>query len=74
MPTIASRVLTERLAASKHRQIDHAEGVTEALISSLSSDEQGVTRGFPVQVDGDYIGEFTELKAGIEPRALTVVA
>ncbi len=74
MPTIASRVLTERLAASKHRQIDHAEGVTEALISSISTDPDGVTRAFPVQVDGDYIGEHTELKAGIEPRALTVVS
>ena len=74
MPTIASRVLTERLAASKHRQIDHAEGVTEALVSSISTDEQGVTRAFPVQVDGDYIGEHTELQVGVEPRALTVVA
>jgi diacylglycerol kinase family enzyme len=33
-----------------------------------------VTRPFPVQVDGDYIGERTELGLRIEPGALTVVA
>ena len=74
MPTIAGRVFSERFRPAEHRQIDHAEGITEALISSASTDEQGVARGFPVQVDGDYIGEYNELKAGIEPRALTVVA
>jgi len=74
MPTIAGRVLSERLTASAHRQIDHAEGVTEALVSSISKDDGGSPRRFPVQVDGDYIGEFAELQAGIEPRSLTVVS
>jgi diacylglycerol kinase family enzyme len=74
LPTIASRVLSERIRASAHRQIDHSEGVTEALVQSISTDEAGTQRRFPVQVDGDYIGDFAELKAGIEPRALTIVA
>ncbi|MGZ8672208.1 MAG: diacylglycerol/lipid kinase family protein [Solirubrobacterales bacterium] len=74
MPTVAGRVFSERHRPFAHRQIDHAEGVREALISSISKDPDGVTRRFPVQVDGDYIGEFTELKVGIEPGALTIVS
>src|SRR5206468_1445290 len=31
-------------------------------------------RAFPVQLDGDYIGEHSEVDIGIEPAALTVVA
>jgi diacylglycerol kinase family enzyme len=76
MPTIAGRVLGtgERSRPASHRQIDHAENVTEALISSTSQDESGTARRFPVQVDGDYIGDFAELEATVEPRALTIVA
>jgi diacylglycerol kinase family enzyme len=76
MPTIAGRVLGsgDRSRPAAHRQIDHAESVTEALISSTSKDESGTTRRFPVQVDGDYIGDFAELEASVEPRALTIVA
>ena len=76
MPTIASRVLGtgERTRPAQHRQIDHAEGVTEALVQSISEDESGTLRPFPVQVDGDYIGDFTELDVSVEPRALTIVA
>ncbi len=76
MASIAHRVLGEgeRSRPSAHRQIDHAEGVTEALFQSISQDADGTARRFPVQVDGDYIGEFSELKASVEPRALTIVA
>jgi diacylglycerol kinase family enzyme len=74
VPTFAARVFGERIRPSGHRQIDHAEGVTEALVSSISQDGGGGLRRFPVQVDGDYIGDFAEVKLGIEPRALTVVA
>jgi diacylglycerol kinase family enzyme len=74
LPTIAARVLNDRLSAPAHRQIDHAEGITEGLVQSVSKDENGTIRRFPVQVDGDYIGDFAELRVGIEPRALTVVS
>jgi diacylglycerol kinase family enzyme len=76
MPTIASRVLGtgKRTRPAQHRQIDHAEGVTEALVQSISEDESGTLRRFPVQVDGDYIGDFAELDVSVEPRALTIVA
>ena len=76
MPTVAGRVLGtgERTRPASHRQIDHAEGVTEALVHSIELDADGAPRRFPVQVDGDYIGDFAELRASIDPRALTIVA
>ncbi len=74
VPTIAARVLSERLRTPAHRQIDHFAGITEARLESLSLDAGGGPRRFPVEVDGDYIGDNTEVDIGIEPGALTVVA
>ena len=74
MGPIIARVLVERLRASRHRQIDHFDGITEAHVSSVSPDAEGVPRPFPIQVDGDFIGAHAELELGIEPGALTVVA
>jgi diacylglycerol kinase family enzyme len=74
MLPIAARVLSNSLHVSKHRQIDEFDDVTEAMVRSISMDEDGQPRPFPVQVDGDYIGEHTELRFGVDPGALTVVA
>jgi diacylglycerol kinase family enzyme len=74
MPTIASRVLLDQLDATEHRQIAHFEEVTAARLESVSRDAEGKIRGFPLQVDGDYIGDQTELDLGIDPGALTIVA
>jgi diacylglycerol kinase family enzyme len=74
VPTIALRVLTKSLRSSGHRQIDHYDGVTEGRIESVSRDPAGRLRAFPVQVDGDYIGDHHELEIGIAPGALTVIA
>jgi diacylglycerol kinase family enzyme len=74
VPTIAARVLASRTSAADHRQIDHFAGVTEARLESVSRDADGAYRPFPVQVDGDYIGDHGELELGIRPGALTVVA
>ncbi len=74
MTPIVARVLTERLRASRHRQIDHFDDVTEARVSSISTDVEGVARPFPIQVDGDFIGAQAELELAIDPGALTVVA
>lgn len=74
MPLIAARVLSERLEATRSRQIDHIGGFTEATVSSISAGPDGALRRFPVQVDGDYIGDHTELELTVEPGALTVVA
>src|SRR3954453_21071553 len=74
MLPIATRVLSERLHASRNRQIDEFDDVTHATVRSISRDEDGQPRPFPVQVDGDYIGEHTELAFGVDPGALTIVA
>ncbi len=74
MPTIAARVLHDRFKTPDHRQIDHFEGLTKARLSSISEDERGQARAFPVQVDGDYLGDFADLDLGIEPGALSLVA
>jgi diacylglycerol kinase family enzyme len=74
VPTIAARVLSERLRIANHRQIDHFAGITEGRIASLSLHREGRPRPFPVQVDGDYIGDHLEVELGIDPGALTVIA
>jgi diacylglycerol kinase family enzyme len=74
VPTIAARVLATGLRTPGHGQIDHYDGVVEGRIESLSHDADGRIRPFPVQVDGDYIGDHGELELGIRPAALTVVA
>jgi len=74
MLPIAARVLSRSLHVSKHRQIDEFDDVTGAFVRSISMDEDGQPRPFPVQVDGDYIGEHTELRFSVDPGALTVVA
>jgi diacylglycerol kinase family enzyme len=74
MLPIASRVLSKKLHVVRHRQIDEFDDVANASVRSISTDEDGLPRPFPVQVDGDYIGEYTELDFSVEPDALTVVA
>jgi diacylglycerol kinase family enzyme len=74
MPTLIARLFSERRPAARHRQIEHFDDVSAARIASASQTKDGDPRPFPVQVDGDYIGEKTQLQLGVEPGALTVVA
>jgi diacylglycerol kinase family enzyme len=75
MPSLMARLLSgERLPASAHRQIVHLDDVTEATVASISEDRQGAVRPFPVQVDGDYIGERERVEISVVPQALTVIA
>lgn len=74
MPTLMRRLLSEHRAGAGHRQIAHFEDVLEATVASVSETKDGTHRPFPVQVDGDYIGERTELELKLDPGALTVVA
>lgn len=74
VPTIMARALNGRMRITGHRQIHHFEDVTEARLESVSPGPDGGRRAFPVELDGDYVGEHTGLELGIEPRALTVVA
>jgi len=74
VPTVAARMLAGGLRLADHRHIDQFTGFTEARLESVSLDREERIRGFPVQVDGDYIGDHGELDLGIAPGALTVVA
>jgi diacylglycerol kinase family enzyme len=74
MPTLISRLFSETKPAARHRQVEHFEDVAEATVSSVSEDKDGALRPFPLQVDGDYIGERTRVELRADPGALTIVA
>jgi len=74
MPTLIPRLFSEAKPAARHRQIEHFEDIREATVESVSETKDGILRPFPVQVDGDYIGERTKLALSVAPGALTVIA
>jgi diacylglycerol kinase family enzyme len=74
MPILIARLFSESKPAARHRQIEQLGGVTEATVTSISEARDGIARPFPIQVDGDYIGEKTEVTLRAEPAALTVVS
>lgn len=74
MPTLIPRLFGEKRPAARHRQIEHFEGVRAASVTSVSQTKEGNPRPFPVQVDGDYIGERTHMDLSVEPGALSVIA
>jgi len=74
MPTLISRLFSERRPAARHRQVEHFDDVVAASVASISETKDAITRPFPVQVDGEYIGERTRLQLSVEPGALTVVS
>jgi diacylglycerol kinase family enzyme len=74
MPTLIPRLFSERRPAAHHRQIAHFPGVTGAAVASISDSKEGSPRPFPIQVDGDYIGERTNVTLRACPGALSVVA
>jgi diacylglycerol kinase family enzyme len=74
MPALITRLFSERWPAARHRQVAHFSGVHAASIESISTAKDGSLRPFPLEVDGDYIGERTRVELHAEPGALTIVA
>ncbi|MGE5408920.1 MAG: diacylglycerol/lipid kinase family protein [Syntrophothermus sp.] len=74
MPSLVSRLLSDRRSVVDHRQVAHFDDVTTATVTSVSEDEEGAPRRFPVQVDGDYIGDHTRVTLTSAPAALTIVS
>ncbi len=69
LPTVAWRAFSGHAeTVARHRQIDGFPGVDDAVVESL---EGGLV---PLQVDGDFIGEFEEVRYGVAPSALSVVS
>jgi diacylglycerol kinase family enzyme len=74
MPTLIPRLLSGKRTAAGHKQVIHFDDVASATVSSISDDKAGAPKPFPVQVDGDYIGDRTRVTLAAEPGALTIVA
>jgi diacylglycerol kinase family enzyme len=74
MPTLITRLFSGNLSAANHRQIEHFDDLHEARISSVSTGSDREPRPFPLQVDGDYIGDVSRAELRVEPGALTVIA
>ena len=68
MPTVISRALSQRLKIERHRQVDSFQHVDGLRVVSLDE------RSIPVQVDGDYVGEYPEVTFAVHPGALSVVS
>ncbi len=68
VPTLAVRLLSSGLRVTGHRQVHGFGGVPSLRVRSLDE------RPFPVQVDGDYIGDRDTVEFAVMPRGLTVLA
>jgi len=68
MPSIAWRAFSRRARIARHRHVSSLPELTELTVRSADG------RSLPLQVDGDYIGEVSEARYSILPRALNVVA
>jgi diacylglycerol kinase family enzyme len=68
MPSIGWRAFSKRARVARHRQVRGFAGAKELAVRSADG------KPLPLQVDGDYLGEVTEARYSILPRALNVVA
>ena len=69
LPTMLPRVFSGRPdKVASHRHVAAFRDAAGAVVSTLDG------RPFPVQVDGDFIGEFESVRYAVAPRALTVVS
>jgi diacylglycerol kinase family enzyme len=69
LPTLIPRVLSGRArTVLRHSRVESIPRVQRARVDTTDG------RPFPVQVDGDYIGEFDQVEYGVSPRALVAVS
>jgi len=68
MTGIAWRAFSPRARVGAHRQVTGLANLREMVVRS--ADE----RPLPLEVDGDYLGEVTEARYSIMPRALNVIS
>ncbi|MGN6587566.1 MAG: diacylglycerol/lipid kinase family protein [Solirubrobacterales bacterium] len=74
MPTLINRLFSETKPAARHKQVAHFNDVTHAVVETVSQNKDGTVRPFPLQVDGDYIGERDRIELRVAPGAMTVIA
>jgi diacylglycerol kinase family enzyme len=68
MPSLAWRALSRNAHLINHRQVTGLGRFTELTVRSADR------RPLPLQADGDYLGEVSEVRYSLLPRALNVVA
>ncbi len=69
VPTILARVFAGGPdSVSRHSQVEPLRGLRELQIASADG------RPFPMQLDGDHVGEFMEMDFAVRPLALAVVS
>jgi diacylglycerol kinase family enzyme len=69
IPTVIARVFSNSAErVQRHRQIEGIGPLDAARVVSVDD------RPFPVQVDGDFIGEFDEVEYRVAPKVLSVVS
>jgi diacylglycerol kinase family enzyme len=69
LATLVPRLLSARArSVMRHRQIEPLVELQHARVEAIDD------RPFPVQVDGDYIGEFSEVEFGVKPGGLLAVS
>ena len=66
------RLFREGHSLAEHRRARSFPRISEARVASL--DRDGEPMPFPLEVDGDYLGQYTEAVYGIAPGALRVVS
>ena len=74
MPTLINRLFSESRPAARHKQVVHFDDVDHAVVETVSKAKDGSPRPFPLQVDGDYIGERERVELKAAPGALTIVS
>jgi diacylglycerol kinase family enzyme len=69
LPTLVPRLLSGRASTVvRHRQVTGMPGIREARVETTDG------RPLPLQVDGDYIGDFESVEYRAVPRGLRAVA
>jgi diacylglycerol kinase family enzyme len=69
MPTLIPRIFSTRPGAvAGHRQVESFSGLDRVRIESASESS------FPLEVDGDFVGELTVADIDVVPRSLVVVS
>ena len=73
LPSLAKRFLSSKSTIG-HKHAIHSENIRNITVRSIAHDSEGDPISFPLHVDGDYMGRFTEANYSIHPRALTVLS
>jgi diacylglycerol kinase family enzyme len=74
MPTLITRLFSATKPAARHKQVTHFDDVVHAVVETVSETKEGRPRPFPLQVDGDYIGERDRIELRAVPGGLTILA